>query len=194
MTAEQNFDLTALLKDRLPSANLDLAQLLVAITRLRCLFDQDLQRSAELGGLDKSEHHALSTLLLAGRALSPTQISQSIVQTTSGMTKTLRRLERAGLIARIPDPADGRRQLVRLTREGARLVERHSAQITRFWEARLERCNPTERARLIKAIRTLFAFAERCFPEMEPRLKAKGGARHAMQRKPRPAAKSARSR
>jgi DNA-binding MarR family transcriptional regulator len=171
VSAEQNFDWTTIFKDRVPSTNLDMALLLVAVTRLRCLFDQDVQRSDQLEGLDKSEHHVLSTLRLAGRALSPTQLSQSIVQTTSGMTKTLRRLEKAGLVARIPDPGDGRRQLVRLTRDGTRFIERHSLQITALWEARFKQYNSAERARLTKAIRTLFAFAERCFPEIKPHRK-----------------------
>ena len=163
-----------LLKDRLPSENLDLALLLVAITRLRCLFDQDLQRSAQLGRLDKSEHHVLSTLSLVGHPLSPTQLSQSVVQTTSGMTKTLRRLEKAGLVARVADPADGRRQLIRLTREGTHVIARHRSQISALWEARLKRLSASERADLHKFSRALFALAETSFSERDPLLKAGG--------------------
>jgi DNA-binding MarR family transcriptional regulator len=148
--------------------------LLVAITRLRGLFDQDLHRSSQLGGLGKTEHHVLSTLRLVGHALSPTQLSQSAIQTTSGMTKTLRRLEKAGLIARVADPADGRRQLIRLTREGTQVIARHSSQITALWEARLNRLSAAERARLHKFSRALFALAEMILPELDPLLKHGG--------------------
>jgi DNA-binding MarR family transcriptional regulator len=50
--------------------------------------------------------------------VSPTNISQWIVQTTGGLTATLRRLEEAGYIARVPDPDDGRGKLVELTPSG----------------------------------------------------------------------------
>jgi len=63
---------------------------------------------------------ALAALWLSGPAhrLSAGAISDRVVQTSGGTTKTIRRLENRRLVARIPDPDDGRRTLVQLTDEG----------------------------------------------------------------------------
>jgi DNA-binding MarR family transcriptional regulator len=50
--------------------------------------------------------------------VSPTIIGEWIVQTSGGLTATLRRLESRGWIERRPDPADGRGRLVALTAAG----------------------------------------------------------------------------
>jgi DNA-binding MarR family transcriptional regulator len=47
--------------------------------------------------------------------------------TSSGTTKRLDRLERAGLIARQPDPADRRSTLIALTDAGRELVDTATA-------------------------------------------------------------------
>ena len=64
---------------------------------------------------------------------SPSDIARWVVQTSGGLTATLRRLESDGHIERRPDPDDGRGRLVALTEQGsafhdellAELVERH---------------------------------------------------------------------
>ncbi|MED5600489.1 MAG: MarR family transcriptional regulator [Actinomycetota bacterium] len=71
-------------------------------------------------------HHCTSAeaavlMLLANhdtQAVSPTFIGEWIVQTSGGLTATLRRLEQRGWIRRLPDPADGRGRLVTLTAAG----------------------------------------------------------------------------
>ena len=62
-----------------------------------------------------------------GMALSPTRLAEMVVRTTGGMTKSLDRLERQGLVRRRPDPADGRGVLVGLTPKGRRVAEDASA-------------------------------------------------------------------
>lgn len=52
---------------------------------------------------------------------SPTRLADVVVRTTGGMTKTVDRLERGGLVRRTPDPADRRGVLVRLTPKGRRV-------------------------------------------------------------------------
>jgi DNA-binding MarR family transcriptional regulator len=125
----------------------------------------DLQRTAHLGGLERSEHSVLTMLWLAGpdHYLSPTQLSHLIVQTTGGMTKTLRRLERAGMVERIPDPGDGRRQLIHLTAAGSRLIERHVRQMFDRWEARLQRLPRSERAPLASTLWSFLIMVEESF-------------------------------
>lgn len=57
----------------------------------------------------------------AGR---PTDMAEAIQTTTSNVTKVVKRLESAGLVARGPDPADARGVLIALTSEGRDVGER----------------------------------------------------------------------
>ena len=50
--------------------------------------------------------------------ISPTTISSWIIQTSGGLTATLRRLEQDGRIKRQADPDDGRGRLVEMTETG----------------------------------------------------------------------------
>ncbi|MCD9622889.1 MarR family winged helix-turn-helix transcriptional regulator [Rhabdothermincola salaria] len=59
-------------------------------------------------------------------ALTPTRLADILVRTTGGMTKTIDRLERRGVVSRGPDPTDRRGVLVRLTPRGRRLCQRAS--------------------------------------------------------------------
>jgi DNA-binding MarR family transcriptional regulator len=159
------FDLGAALSDRLPDADQDLALVILAGARLGRILEWDLQQTARVAGLEASEHSVIVTLWLAGadHPLSPTELSQIIIQTTSGMTKTLRRLERAGLVERVPDPADRRGQLVQLTSAGSRLVERHTRQMLERWDTRLQRYSRSQRAQLANTIWSFVALAEESF-------------------------------
>jgi DNA-binding MarR family transcriptional regulator len=55
--------------------------------------------------------------------MNPTALSGSLILSSGGMTKRLDRLERAGLVERLPDPADRRGRLVALTDRGLALVD-----------------------------------------------------------------------
>ena len=70
--------------------------------------------------LDPSEYGALTALWLEGEPyrLAAGEISDRLVQTTGGTTKTIRRLEARSLVRRVADPADGRRALIELTAAG----------------------------------------------------------------------------
>lgn len=69
---------------------------------------------------DPSEYAALTALWLEGEPhrMSAGEISNGLVQTTGGTTKTIRRLEQRELVRRVADPADGRRALIELTESG----------------------------------------------------------------------------
>ena len=54
-----------------------------------------------------------------GTPASPSEIGRWIVQTSGGLTATLRRLEAEGYVDRADDPSDGRGRLVMLTSTGA---------------------------------------------------------------------------
>lgn len=73
-------------------------------------------------GLDTGECDVLFTLLRSGKPyrLRPTELFNSLMITSGGLTGRLTRLEKAGLIERIPDASDGRSMPVGLTPAGVK--------------------------------------------------------------------------
>ncbi|MEM7410874.1 MAG: MarR family winged helix-turn-helix transcriptional regulator [Myxococcota bacterium] len=63
-------------------------------------------------------------ILRGGVADTPGELARLMWQTRAGMTRTLDRLERRGLVRRDADPEDGRRVRIRLTAKGDRTAER----------------------------------------------------------------------
>ncbi|MFJ6082703.1 MarR family winged helix-turn-helix transcriptional regulator [Streptomyces sp. NPDC001002] len=77
-------------------------------------------------GIARGEFDVLATLRRSGapHALSPRQLSATLMLTTGGMTGRLDKLERAGLLRRSPDPHDRRALQVTLTEKGLDIVDR----------------------------------------------------------------------
>lgn len=105
---------------------MSLAYSLGRISRLNERFHVSVQAgSANLLGSRRTSaeyHVVLSLLTTDGEELSPTQLCDYALQTPSGMTKTLQRLELAGLVARFESSDDARFSMVRLTPAGRRLA------------------------------------------------------------------------
>lgn len=76
-------------------------------------------------GLQPGEFDVLATLRRAGppHALSPTALYDATMVTSGAMTGRIDRLERAGWVARQPDPDDRRGTLVALTAQGHALID-----------------------------------------------------------------------
>jgi len=77
-------------------------------------------------GLQLGEFDVLATLRRSGAPyqLAPTQLFEALLISSGGMTNRLDRLEKAGLIARVPNPEDRRGTLVLLTETGLALINR----------------------------------------------------------------------
>ena len=76
-------------------------------------------------GLNRGEVGVLSALRIAGppHRLSPTRLGRGLMLSSAGITSRLDRLERRGLVRRLPDPNDRRGVIVELTDEGLELVD-----------------------------------------------------------------------
>ena len=76
-------------------------------------------------GCDAGEFDVLGTLRRSGPPfrLRPTELYQSLMISSGGLTDRLTRLEERGLVARVPSGDDGRSLLVELTRAGRTLVD-----------------------------------------------------------------------
>ncbi|HEX2127862.1 MAG TPA: MarR family transcriptional regulator [Solirubrobacterales bacterium] len=95
------------------------------ILRAGTFLGAELDRFAAEQGLGRGEADVLLTLRRAGKPyrLSPTALSRSLLVTPGGMTSRLDRLEREGLIRRLPDPDDRRAIEVELTPSARRKVD-----------------------------------------------------------------------
>ena len=80
-------------------------------------------------GLDRGGFDVLATLRRSGPPyrLTPTALYRELVLTSGAMTHRVDALARAGLVERMPDPADRRGSLVGLTPAGRSAVDRAMA-------------------------------------------------------------------
>ncbi len=159
------FDLREALRECLPDVDQDVAVLHLSLLHLGRIVESSIQPLLDPDGLEISEHSVLTALWFAGppHTMSPTQLSQVILQTTSGMSKTLRRIEGLGLIERVADPADGRARLVVLTGQGRDLAERHLRQLVDHWSAGVEGIGAGELRTIARAVFSLVAYVDPTF-------------------------------
>lgn len=74
-------------------------------------------------GLSATGKQALAVIEGAREALEPSVIAERLIITTGSMTSILDTLERAGLVRRMPHPADRRKLLVDVTDEAIAIVD-----------------------------------------------------------------------
>lgn len=103
----------------------DLPTLTLLLGRLGRLNEAAVAETCADHGTTPAEVRVLS--LLAHRpagAASPSDVAMFVVQTSGGLTATLRRLERQGHVERAADPDDGRGRLVVMTPSGRAFHDR----------------------------------------------------------------------
>ena len=108
------------------------------VSRLGRELEQRLEPVYAEHGLEPGWYDVLATLRRIGppHALRAMEFSDRLMLTSSGTTKRLDRLERAGLVRRRPDAGDRRGTVIELTATGRRLVDATTADHLRN-EARL---------------------------------------------------------
>ncbi|MET9607949.1 MarR family transcriptional regulator [Streptomyces sp. NPDC006512] len=84
-----------------------------------------MERTYNRYGISRGEFDVVATLRRSGApyTLSPRQLSATLMLTTGGMTGRLDKLEKAGLLARSPDPHDRRGLQVTLSDRGLALID-----------------------------------------------------------------------
>src|SRR4051812_8585959 len=95
------------------------------ISRLARELEARLEPVYAAHGLEPGWHDVLATLRRSGEPyrMRPTDLTAALMLTSSGTTKRLDRLERAGLVAREPDPSDRRGTLIALTARGRERID-----------------------------------------------------------------------
>jgi DNA-binding MarR family transcriptional regulator len=131
--------------------------LFTRLTRVGLLVEAFQHRCLDPYGLRFIDYSVLRVLQLTGPPyrMSPTELSETVLRSTGGMTQILDRLERAHLVARAADPSDRRKVLVELTAAGLRTAERANASYATERERLLAALSPGEVDEIDRAIHRL---------------------------------------
>ena len=116
-------------KDELPGVDLTVEGIVDRIHSLRKYLVRSQEETLRELGVGFAEWDVVRTLRLAGDPyrLSPGQLSERAKLSSGAMTNRLDRLEEAGLVRRLPDPADRRGLQIELTPAGREVWERFLA-------------------------------------------------------------------
>jgi DNA-binding MarR family transcriptional regulator len=127
------------------------------ISRLAREIEQRLEAVYREHGLEPGWHDVLATLRRSGPPfrLRPTDLTTALMLTSSGTTKRLDRLERAGLVERTADPRDRRAVTISLTTDGRALIDRVTEAHLANERNLLRSLSDTEQQRLADLLRTL---------------------------------------
>lgn len=118
-------DLLDKMEQNWPEAVTPVSRMMLRVFRLNKLIRANATRCVADFGLSFSEFQLLMTLRRepSPHRLSPTEICQTLMLSSGGLTKMLYRLEERELISRIASRKDGRSKLVQLTAAGMALIE-----------------------------------------------------------------------
>ncbi len=90
-----------------------------ALFRAQASVHRELLAADVWDGLAPSEYGVLYELSKAPDGVRITTLSEDVLLTQAGVSRLVARLETAGLVQRVADPADGRASRIRLTEAGA---------------------------------------------------------------------------
>jgi DNA-binding MarR family transcriptional regulator len=141
----------------LPDLDTDAIAVIGRLMRASRLLQLEVERSLAMFELTINEFNTLNALRRAGppHRLSPKDVSVSLLFSSGGLTKLLERLESRGLIAREPNPDDGRGVFVSLTQAGKKLQADAMAAHQVNEEALLTPLTPGQREQLNSILRDL---------------------------------------
>lgn len=105
---------------------------------------------------NSAEHYILAMLRALGPR-TPTELNVALMQTTGGVTNTLTRLEKAGLVTRERTGRDRRSVAVRLTSAGRREAERTMSVVGRAMHDRAAQLTQRQRDQANRALDDLVA-------------------------------------
>jgi DNA-binding MarR family transcriptional regulator len=126
----------------------------------------DLARVCRQHGLSIADFNLLGALRLAGsQALRPTDVATTMQVSHAALSARMTRLERDGLLVRSPAVDDRRASTLRLTPEGARVVDALHASVERESQfvRQYNRLSETERSELSRIMGKLHTQLDRAF-------------------------------
>ena len=100
-------------------------EVVLRILRAYHFLNKELTRGLGDYGISPGEFGVLVELRRVGppHRLTPTQIHNRLLVTSGGVTGRIDKLEKLGLVSRLPDPGDRRSMLVELTESGVEAIK-----------------------------------------------------------------------
>ena len=132
--------------DARPELEVRALQVTARLSRIGPLLARRQEAVFDRFGLGRGEVGALSALRIAGppHRLSPTRLGKGLMLSSAGVTSRIDRLERRGLVRRLPDPDDRRGVIVELTDQGLEIVDAAVAALAISDRDLIERLGPEE--------------------------------------------------
>ena len=144
--------------------DLDIAPLEVLSRITRLARQLDIARRAAFAehGLETWGFDVLAALRRAGAPyqLTPGQLIHENLVTSGTITNRLDRLESDGLLARYPDPSDGRGTLVRITAQGIKVIDAALASLLQREKELLKSLKREEQSTLATLLSSILASLE----------------------------------
>ena len=112
-----------------------------------------------IGGINRSDARCLDLAMQRGRVTAG-EVARAAGLTSGGATAALDRLERAGLVRRVPDPSDRRRVLIEPTQRAYDGAEELYGQLARDGAAMFERYSDEELATILDFVERGYALQE----------------------------------
>ena len=144
--------------ERRPKLDFSPLEVVARVIRVSHFLQARLDGIAEAYGLSHTgDLDVLTDLDRAGppHQRTPSELAETLLLTTGGMTVRLNRLQRAGLVERLPNPLDGRGVLVRLTPMGKELADDALITLLDTQAASLGMLQASEQVDLADLLRTL---------------------------------------
>jgi len=139
--------------------DLDVAplQVLSRVSRLARYLDIARREAFAATDLEPGEFDVLAALRRAGKpyALTPSALMSQNLVTSGTMTNRIDRLEFKNLVARLPDPKDGRGVLVQLTQSGKSAVDRALDELLAREKSLLATVSKADRDKLANVLRDI---------------------------------------
>jgi DNA-binding MarR family transcriptional regulator len=139
--------------------DLDVAplQVLSRVSRLARYLDIARREAFAATDLEPGEFDVLAALRRAGKpyALTPSALMSQNLVTSGTMTNRIDRLEFKNLVARMPDPNDGRGVLVQLTQSGKSAVDRALDELLAREKSLLATVSKSDRDKLADVLRAI---------------------------------------
>lgn len=150
MQRRTSAELNALLARELSAHYEPAVEVTTRIYRIAEALHEQARGLAAEAGLLPAEFEALYALRLSGKpfSLTPTELYRTLLVTSGGMAKLLKRLEGRGLVTMAAVPEDRRSKRITLTPEGLRLVEQLVPRVIAAETAVVDVLPDTERAAL----------------------------------------------
>jgi len=143
-----------------PDADAASTELFATLMRAGFVLGAELDRVVAASiGLNQAMTNTLAVIEGAGEPLTPSEISDRTLISSATMTSTLDRLERQGLVQRLPNPEDRRSVLVTVTEQGQALCDRFLPGIHEVERAVMSELEPRERTQLLDLLGKMLAGA-----------------------------------